>query len=526
VSGSEASASRQIARASGVVMVGYALSSLTGLASQMLVARAFGSNLEYDSFLAGNRLTELLFNLMAGGALASAFIPTFTGFLAKDQRRQAWRLASSIGNLILIGLGAISALAAWMAPWLVQRILAPGFSDPAQVSLTVELLRIMLLSPAIFGISGLLMGVLNGHQRFFLPALAPGFYRIGLIIGVVFLSPRYGIHGLAWGVVLGASLHLLIQLPGLRNLGGGYSAHLDLKDAAVRQVGLLMTPRLLGQAVVQINFLVNTILASGMPVGSLSAVSYALMIMLMPQLVIAQAIAVAALPTFSAQVARQEWQGLQASFTTTLRGVLYLALPASLGLIALRQPIVAMLLERGLFTPESTSLVAWALLWYAAGLVGHALLEVIVRAFYAMYDTRTPVVIGVGAMTLNVLFSLLFSRCFVILGWAPHGGLALANSLATGLEAALLLYLMRKRLGGLPGSRLGTSLLRMSLAGGSMALVLVFWMQLQASTPVVVQALGGIVLGALVYWITALLLRVEESRRLAKLLLRRNRNGR
>lgn len=521
MSDSEPSASRQIARASGVVMVGYALSSLTGLISQVLVARAFGSTHEYDSFLAGNRLTELLFNLMAGGALASAFVPTFTGFLAKKQRSRAWQLASSIGNLILIALGSISALAAWTAPWLVQRILAPGFTDPAQISLTVELLRIMLLSPAIFGISGLLMGVLNGNQRFFLPALAPGFYRIGIIIGVVFLSPRFGIHGLAWGVVLGASLHLIVQLPGLRNLGGRYTPQLGLKDAVVRQVGILMAPRLLGVAVVQINFLVNTILASAMPVGSISAISYALALMLMPQLVIAQAIAVASLPTFSAQVARKQWQELRTTFITTLRGVLFLALPASLGLIVLRRPIVALLFERGVFDQQSTNLVAWALLWYAAGLVGHALLEVIVRAFYAMYDTRTPVYVGVGAMTLNVLFSLSFSRWFLNIGWAPHGGLALANSLATALEAGLLLYLMRKRLGGLWGGRLRAGLVRMSISGAAMALVLALWLRLQASMPVIIHALGGILLGVLIYWITSWLLRVEESRRLPTMILRR-----
>lgn len=502
-------------------MVGYALSSLMGLVSQILITRAFGTGAEIDAYYAGNRLTELLFNLMAGGALASAFVPTFTGYLAKDQPSRAWRLASSIGNLILIGLGAISALAAWQAPWIVKNILAPGFRDTEQITLTVELLRIMLLSPAIFGISGLLMGVLNGNQRFFLPAIAPGFYRLGLIAGVVFLSPRYGIYGLAWGVVLGASLHLLIQLPGLRGLGANYLPGLGLRDKAVRQVGILMAPRLLGVAVVQINFLVNTILASAMPIGSLSAVNYALIIMLMPQLIIAQAIAVASLPTFSAQVARKEWAALGTTFASALRGVFFLALPASLGLMLLRQPIVAMLLERGMFTKESTSLVAWALLWYAAGLVGHGLLEVIVRAFYAMYDTRTPVLVGAGAMSLNILFSLLFSRWFMQRGWAPHGGLALANSLATALETGLLLFLMRQRLGKLGGVKMGRGVMGMALSGAVMAGALWLWLPLGNNMPVILHALSGIVLGALVYWITALLLRVDESRSLPGMILGR-----
>ncbi len=502
-------------------MIGYALSSLMGLVSQILVTRAFGTGLEIDSYYAGNRLTELLFNLMAGGALASAFVPTFTGFLAKGKQGRAWQLASSIGNMILIGLGTISALAAWQAPWIVQNILAPGFTDPTQITLTVKLLRVMLLSPAIFGVSGLLMGILNGNQRFFLPAIAPGFYRIGLVIGVVFLSPRYGINGLAWGVVLGAALHLLVQLPGLRGLGARYATRFGLGDPAVRQVGLLMAPRLVGVAVVQINFLVNTILASSMPVGSLSAVNYALMIMLMPQLVIAQAVAVASLPTFSAQVAREQWSALAGTFTTTLRGVLFLALPASLGLVLLRRPIVAMLLERGMFTVESTSLVAWALLWYAAGLIGHALLEVIVRAFYAMYDTRTPVAVGAGAMTLNILFSLGFSRWFFTLGWEPHGGLALANSLATALEAGLLLVLMRRRLGSLGGRTNLIAVTRMVLAGVVMGLALLIWLPMGELMPVIPHAIVGIAIGAGVYWIAAWALGVDESRRLPKMLLGR-----
>jgi putative peptidoglycan lipid II flippase len=524
VSEPEPSANRRIARASGVVMIGYVLSSLIGLISQIFVTRAFGTTLEIDSFLAGNRLTELIFNLMAGGALASAFVPTFTGFLAREQRERAWKLASSIMNILLLGLGFVSALAAWTAPWLVQKLLAPGFKDPAQITLTVALLRIMLLSPAIFGLSGLLMGVLNGNQRFFLPALAPGFYRLGLIVGVVILVPRYGIFGLAWGVVIGASLHLLIQLPGLRSLGARYSPTLGMDDSAVRQVGVLMAPRLLGVAVVQINFLVNTILASAMPVGSLSAITWALAIMLMPQLVIAQAIAVAALPTFSAQVAREEWQELQVTFTSTLRGILFLALPASLGLVILRRPIVALLFERGMFDAQSTNLVAWALLWYGAGLVGHALLEVIVRAFYAMYDTRTPVLIGAGAMALNILFSVLFSRWFLHLGWSPHGGLALANSLATALESGMLLYLMHKRLGGFRGRRLRGGLMGMLLASLIMVLALLAWLPLQNGMPVVIHALGGILLGGSVYWIVAWLMRVEESRRLPAYLLARGKN--
>ncbi|MBI4769781.1 MAG: murein biosynthesis integral membrane protein MurJ, partial [Chloroflexi bacterium] len=433
------SGGRQIARAAGVVMAGFVLSNLVGLARQVLVSHAFGTGADLDAFNTAARLPELLFSLIAGGALASAFVPTFTGLLARDDRAGSWRLASAIVNLVLLALTGLALLCALLAPALA-RLLAPDY--PAwQLALTASLLRIMLLSSVIFGASGLLMGVLNAHQHFWLPALAPSLYWSGVIFGVLALAPRMDIFGLAWGVVIGAALHLLVQLPGLRGRGARYLPTLGLRAAAVREVARLMGPRLIGVAVVQINFLVNTVLASGMPEGSLSAIALAWAVMTMPQVVIAQAIAIAALPTFSAQVARGQLAEMRAALVQTLRAILFLALPASVGLVLLRRPLVILLFERGAFDERSVMLVSWALLWYAVGLVGHSLVEILSRAFYALHDTRTPVAVGAVAMSLNVALSLLFARLFERAGWLPHGGLALANSLATALETAALLWL-------------------------------------------------------------------------------------
>jgi len=515
------SANRQIARAAGVVMAGMALSSLTGLLTTMLVSRTFGTSAELDAFYAANRLTEILFNLMAGGALASAFIPTFTKFLTQEDHQGAWRLASSIANLLLLTLTLVALVAGWAAPWLVRKVLAPGFEDPQQIQLTVSLLRVMLISCVVFGLSGLVMGVLNAQQHFALPALAPASYRLGWILGIVLLVPRMGIYGLAWGVVIGAGLHFLVQLPALRGRGIQYKATLGLRSPAVREVGRLMAPRVLGVAVVQANFLVNTILASGQPPGSLAALTLAFTLMIMPQTVIAQAIAIAALPTFSAQAARGDLDDMRVSFATTLRGVLFLSLPAGLGLILLRQPIVSLLLERGAFQADSTELVAWALLWYAAGLVGHSLLEIIVRAFYAMHDTYTPVFVGAAAMTLNILFSLLFSAWFEQIGWAPHGGLALANSLATALECLLLLTLLRKRLKGLGLGQTQRGIWAILAGSACMAMGLLLWEGFSAGTSVWIRGGVGIALGASLYWGLALLFGAPEARQLPKLILER-----
>jgi putative peptidoglycan lipid II flippase len=515
------SAERQIARAASTVMAAFVISNVAGLIKWILVSRAFGTSAEMDAFNAANRLPEILFTLMAGGALASAFVPTFTAFLAQADRENAWRLASSIANLVFLGLSSSAALSWLFAPWLVRDVLAPYFSDPAQIALTVSLLRILLGSAVIFGLSGLLMGVLNAHQHFLLPALAPTLFWLGWIFGVIFLAPTMGIYGLAWGVVLGAMMHLLIQLPGLRGRSARYHLWLGLRDPAVRRVGALMGPRLVGVAVVQINFLVNTILASGMPEGSLTGITIAFAVMMMPQVIIAQAIGIAVLPTFSEQVARNEFAEMRASLATTLRGVLFLSLPASIGLIVLRQPIVALLFERGAFDARSTELVAWALLWYAAGLVGHSLLEIIARAFYAMQDTKTPVAVGAGAMAINVALSIVLSNMFAQAGRPPHGGLALANSLATALECLSLFVLLGRRVGGLDLVRLRRGLLATVVGTAVMASALIAWLGVTPAGPTWLVGLGGVGLGGAIYWLACLTLGAPEARQLPRLLLQK-----
>jgi putative peptidoglycan lipid II flippase len=501
-------------------MAAFVLSNITGLIRQILASHAFGTSAEIDAFNAAARLPDLLFSLVAGGALASAFIPTFTGALTDEDRTGAWKLASSIGNLITLILTITSALAALFAPQIVRHIiyiLVPN-QDPGQLGLTASLLRIMLISPVIFGISGLLMGILNVHQIFLLPALAPTMYWLGMIFGVLFLVPRWGIHGLAWGAVAGAALHLSVQIPALRRVSGQYFATLGLHLPAVREVGRLMAPRLLGVAVVQLNFIVNTMLALAQPEGSQTAIQTAWAVMTMPQVVIAQAIAIAALPTFSSQVARGRLEEMRGSLAATLRGVIFLALPASLGLILLRRPVIAFLLQGGEFDAHSTDLVAWALLWYAAGLVGHSVVEILSRAFYAMHDTKTPVLVGVTAMSLNLVFSFAFSALFLRVGWAPHGGLALANSLATALEMGGLLILMRRRLNGLDGRQIVGGMSQAILATLAMSLALWAWLNQTTNQAVWLVAAAGVALGGGVYALMVWSLGVREARGVGKTL--------
>lgn len=511
---------RQIARAAALVMGLFVLSRLLGMLREIVIGHQFGTNADLDAYLAAFRLPDLLFQLVAGGALGSAFIPTFAGLLAQNLRRDAWRLASAIINLLLLLLTFLAFLASIGAGPLVQHIIAPGFT-PAQQALTAHLMRLMLISPIIFGVSGVLMGILNSYQHFLTPALAPSLYNAAIITGAVWLAPSMGVEGLAIGVVAGSFLHLLVQMPALCRLDGFHALTLGAKDPNVREVGRLMLPRTIGLAAVQVNFLVNTILASRLPAGSLSALNYAWLIMLLPQGIFAQAVATAAFPTFSAQAARGEMSSFRSTVSATLRAILYLSVPASVGLILLRQPLVQILLQRGAFDAHSTAWVSLALAYYALGLVGHSAVEILSRAFYALHDTLRPVLVGLGAMGLNIILSLVLGRPAEAGGMA-HAGLALANSTATLLEMGVLLILLARRADGLPWDELSASFARISVSAGAMALVLWSFIYYLGQSSAWLTALGGTTLGALIYLLASLLVRAPEPLSIWHMVARRS----
>jgi putative peptidoglycan lipid II flippase len=504
----------QMARAAGTVMIFFVASRVAGLAREVIIGARFGTGAELDAYLAAFRLPDILFQLVAGGALASAFLPTFSGYLVRNDRAGADRLASAVINLLLLALSSLAALAALLAPFLVRAVIAPGFS-PEQQSLTASLMRGMLLSTVVFGISGVVMAMLNAYQHFLLPALAPVIYNLAIIAGAWFLAPRWGARGLVIGVIVGAAGHLAVQIPEVARRGWRWSPVLGLREAGVREVGRLMGPRVLGLAAVQLNFLINTILASGLAAGSLAALNYAWLLMLLPQGIVAQAIATAAFPTFAMLAARRDRAALRTVLSSTLRGVAFLAMPASVGLIVLREPLIRLLLQRGAFDERSTAAVAYALTFYAAGLLAHSVVEVVARAFYALHDTRTPVLVGLAAMLGNILLSLLLIRPL------SFGGLALANTLATTAEMAALLWLMRERLAGLEGHRLGATVARSALASGALALTLMGWLNRMGGEGALVAGAGGLVVGALVYGGTAFIMGAEEVKEAVRLVQRR-----
>jgi putative peptidoglycan lipid II flippase len=365
------------------------------------------------------------------------------------------------------------------------------------------------------------MAALNAQQHFLLPALAPSVYNLSIIGGAVTLGPRLGVLGMAVGVVVGSVLHLLVQVPQLVRHGARFVLTLGLENPSVREVGRLMAPRVLGTAVAQLNLVVNNTLATRMGAGAVSAINFAWMLMLLPQGVFAQAVGTAAFPTFAEQAARGELEKMQRALSATLRAIFFLSIPATVGMIAVGKPVVSLLFERGAFGSGSTQAVAWALAFFSLGLVGHAGLEIVARAFYALHDTFTPVWVGGLTMALNVALSLTLPPLFASAGLQPFGGLALANSVATILQFAVLLVLARGRLHGIQGRRITRTIIKSGIAALVMGLVLFGWQATLAEAGAMIRGAGGVVLGLGVYLAATVVLQSEELRALSRLVRRR-----
>jgi putative peptidoglycan lipid II flippase len=464
---------RQLAGAAGIVMAGFVASRLLGLARNAVLASYFGASEQYEAYVAAIAVPDTVFQVLAGGVMGAAFIPVFARCLEEDDRARAWRLASAAINVAALSTGAIALLLFVFA----RPVMAAFVSgrDAEFQDLATGLVRIMLLSPVVFAISGFATSVLNSFHRFFFAALAPLMYNAGIIAGAVLLHDRLGIYGVAIGVSAGAVAHLLIQVPGLALVGMRYLPVLDWRDAALREVGRLMVPRMFGLGVAQVNQLTNVFLASFLVAGSLAYLNYAWLVLMVPLGVFGMAVSTAVFPTLARHSAANETQEMRRLFALTLQGILFITVPAAVGLMILSAPIVRLLFERDVFTADVTRATAAALVLYALGLPGHSVVEITDRVFYALHDTVTPV----RAAALAVGFNLLLSGGVVLLahgGAIPWGrayaGLALANACAATLEASLLLWWLRRRHPGQDLPRLGPALLRFATASALMGGVL------------------------------------------------------
>ena len=505
-----------IIQAATIVGIAFIFSRLLGLVRDAVINYFFGiTSLEANAYFIASRFPETIFLIIAGGALGSAFIPTFSAYFARNNAAGGWRLFSAVINLVTIFMTIVAGLAAIFAPQIIAFFYADLIgNDPELLEMTVELMRVMLITPIIFGISGVVMSALNARQHFLLPAIAPIVYNLGIIAGAIAFAPN--VMGLAIGTVAGSLGHLLIQIPGLRMKKARYTPVFTVRDPGVTQVLRLMAPRVLGLSFGQLNHLLIQFLAQSMLVGSIPALGYAWRIMIMPQAIIGQALAIAAFPTFAALAARSALDEMRVIVADTLRLIFFLSLPAALLLMVLRIPLITLLFERGQFDAEATIFVAWALLFYALSLVGLAAIEIISRAFYALEDTVTPVLVGLlQLLSMWLIGAWLAKYIFSTLEWLTFGALAMGYTISTMLELVLLLWLLRRKMGGIDGRRIFNGVWRMIVA--SLFMAGVSWLTLRqlSEASVFWQLAASIAAGAFSYLLASLALGVTELRQLA-----------
>ena len=510
---------RQVMRAAGLVSLAFMASRLIGLVRDIAISYYFGaSTAEVIAYTYASRIPEFIFNVTVGGALGSAFIPTFSAYFARDDETGAWRLFSAIINLVLILTTTLAGLAALLAPWLMASFISPqqAAEHPTLLPLATSMMRVMLLTPIIFGVSGVLMGALNARQHFLAPALAATMYNIGIILGMVVLAPNPW--GLAVGTVLGALGHLLIQIPSLRQERPHYHPILLLKDDGVRQVLRLMGPRVLGLSFSYLNPIATAFLTRPLTAASVVALERAFRITLMPYSIVGQALGVAAFPTLSTLSAQQDWPAMRRLIAQALRAILFFGLPLAALLMLLRQPLVALLFERGEFSAEDTFLVSSGLLFYAIALIALAALEVVSRAFYALQDTATPVMAGIAQLPLMALLSALFAYVlFPRWGLLPLGGIALGYTLSNLIEVGLLLWLLRRKLGGLDGQLLWQATQKLLLATAGMMATMQAMLWLLGETAVWWQLLLPPAVGGSLYLLLCWALAIPETTQLLAL---------
>lgn len=499
-------------RSTGILMAAFLLNKVLAIGRQILIAQAFGTGSDYDAFVAAFRLPDILFMIISGGALGTAFIPILSERLTLQNAADpdGWKLTSGVLNTLLLVVLIAAVIGAILALPLVQLFVAPGFSLEIQ-QLTANLMRLSLISTIIFSISSLAGAVLHTRQHFLLPAIAPLIYNLGIMGGALFLTAPYGVFGLIYGAILGALGHFLIQVPGLLRHGVQYYPYFGWTDGDVWRIARLMGPRVLNIIVIQVNFVVMFNLASYLGTGTVAALDYGWDLMQMPQTIIGSAIGIVLFPTLSELAARGDTAALRQTLAQALRIILALSIPAMVGLIVLGQPLIRLMFERGEFGPDSTAAVYQSLQFWSLALIAHSALEVVNRVFYAQKDTVTPLLSSLVSMVINLGLALALYRSLVA------GGLALSNGIAVTVEVLIMLVIAHRRLGGVYPGAIASTLLRTLLAASAMGLAVLAFTALSPGLPPLFVAAGGGALGLGVYLVTGLLLKIEEFRLIPRL---------
>jgi putative peptidoglycan lipid II flippase len=507
----------RLARSAGVFGLATFASRILGVVRDQVISYYFGAETTADAFRVAGRIPNLVRDLFAEGAMSAAFVPTFTRQLTLHGRERAWTLASSVINSLVLVTGIIVLAGIVFAEPLV-RTFAPEFSTvPGQVELTVHLTRIMLPFLTLVAVAAVLMGMLNSMGHFFVPALSPAMFNVAVVAISVIFIPFAGSLGLmpitivAIGTLVGGLGQLAIQWPPLRREGFRYRPVIDIRDEGLHRVLLLMGPGTIGMAATQINVFVNTILATGAGIGAVTYLDLAFRLMYLPIGLFGVSIAAVSTPAVSRLVAEGNFERIRSTLAGAIALMLLLNIPATLGLMVLAEPIVAVIFERGRFTAADTMATAAALRFYALGLVGYSIVRIVSPTFYSLHKSRIPVMVSMASVAVNVALN------WWLVGTLGFRGLALGTSITALLNASVQLWLMRRELSGIDGDRIVRSLLPIVVATAAMAVaawgsntVLTMWLPGQAFVLQVLRLGLSIGIAVATLAIAAQLLRIPE----------------
>lgn len=515
-----------LARTAAIMMILIFISRVLGFVRLRAAGEIFGRTAETDAFNAAFVLPDLMYYLLVSGALSSAFIPVFTSYLAKDEEKEGWIVASTFLTITTTLLVMVTVLGAIFSPVLAPLVAYQFVGE--QRALLIHLMRIMF--PAVFftALSGLTAGILNSYRHFMAPVIGPIWYNIAITLGAYLLGPHIGITGMAIGTIAGSFGSFLIQFVVLMQRRSHFYYEFRLNHPGIKRIFQLMGPALVGLSVTQLNQIVNQNLASALPEGSITALQLANRVMQFPLGIFAMAISQVYFPTMAMQVARGLIDDFRETFSKGLRMILFITIPAAVGLIVLRVPVVRLLFQTGEFGPSDTQATAYALLFYSLGLMAQSGIQIITRIYYSLQDTKTPVKVGLLSVAVNTATSLLLLRTTGM----GHGALALGYSLSGTLNFIVYLVLLRRRLGRINGTRIMETVVKSALASIIMGIVVVALGNVIApfinvasmrDRALEVAVLAGIGVG--VYCVIGYLLKMEELRELLSIISHRRKKS-
>jgi putative peptidoglycan lipid II flippase len=504
-----------ITSAAVVIAAAGLLSRVLGIVRDRILAGEFGAGNELDIYYAAFRVPDLVYNLIVLGALSAGFIPVFVSLLRDDENfkykanQVAWDLVNNVLNIIALFLFVVCLLLAVLTPWLVP-LITPGFSGE-KLHLTIQITRIMFLSPILLGLSGVFGGVLQGYKRFLCFSLAPVMYNLGIIFGAVYLVDIFGLFGLAWGVIIGAMLHLLIQVPTVFRLGFLYKPIVCFRNSEFLKIVKLMGPRILGLASTQFNLIVITIFASTLAAGSLAIFNLANNLQNFPIGLFGVSFAIAAFPTLSKTFAIKDMKEFNKTFQNTLKQILFFVIPFSILFIILRVQIVRVVLGAGKFDWQDTVLTANSLGFFCMSLFAQALLPLLARAFYARHNTMVPFAAAFVSLITNVFLS------WWLIGEMGVLGLALGFSISSIVNLVILVAFLVRDVKGIVKNGILKSLAKVSFAALVMGVVTQYvktWLghtvDMQSFVGILTQGFVAGIVGVLIFALISYWLKTEE----------------